>query len=452
MKPQIDARSLLRFGNTLILASLTFALSGCHHAPVSKVSPLSLALAADDGNTRTDEQIRDFQERIRAGRNRSASLERLGWLYVAKARESFDPGYYKLAEACADVLETETPRCLEGLLLRGCVFENLHRFKEAETIAHELVAQRGLSFDYGLLGDALMEQGRIGDSVKAYQSMMDLRPDLHAYSRAAHVRWLTGDVEGAKELMQAAVNASSSQDPEAAAWVCSRLGFYQFQTGDNAAAGHNCDIALAFCPDYPPALLLRGRMLLAQTNASAAVEVLSRAARANPLPEYQWLLAEAEHVAGRDEDVEKVESNLFHTGAAADPRTFSLFLSTRGSQGETALRLAREELQQRQDVFSHDALAWALLANGHAQEAHKEMLRALAEGTEDGRLFFHAAVIAADSDHAVEARQWLQKTALYAHLLLPSERKEFQTLAARLQGTDLALTSGDPKNISPRDN
>jgi hypothetical protein len=31
---------------------------------------------------------------------------------------------------------------------------------------------------------------------------------------------------------------------------------------------------------------------------------------------------------------------------------------------------------------------------GNLTEAHSEMQRALAEGTEDGRLFFHAAVIA----------------------------------------------------------
>ena len=37
------------------------------------------------------------------------------------------------------------------------------------------------------------------------------------------------------------------------------------------------------------------------------------------------------------------------------------------------------------------------------------MTRALAEGTEDGRLFLHAGVIAAAGDRRAEARKWLRK-------------------------------------------
>ena len=75
----------------------------------------------------------------------------------------------------------------------------------------------------------------------------------------------------------------------------------------------------------------------------------------------------------------------------------ALFLATRHENPETALRLARTELGSRSDVFTHDALAWSLAAAGNLAEAHSEMQRALAEGTEDARLFFHAAVIASQA-------------------------------------------------------
>src|SRR5207247_9745450 len=181
------------------------------------------------GNGRLDSEIRRLQERVRAATNLNPGLERLGWLFVAKARESFDPGYYKLAEACAKALEARTAGRPEALLLRGHVLQNLHRFKEAEPLARELVARRGLSFDYALLGDALMEQGRLAEAVASYQSMIDLWPDLHSYSRGAHIRWLKGDLTGALELMQLAVSASSPLDPESAAWVSTRLAFYRLQ-------------------------------------------------------------------------------------------------------------------------------------------------------------------------------------------------------------------------------
>ena len=51
----------------------------------------------------------------------------------------------------------------------------------------------GDAFDYGLLGDALLEQGRLDEAINFYQKMVDMRPGLQAYSRIAYVRWLTGE-------------------------------------------------------------------------------------------------------------------------------------------------------------------------------------------------------------------------------------------------------------------
>ncbi len=397
-----------------------------------QIQPLTLALAPHEGISRLDNQIRDFQARVRTSRSNNSSIERLGWLYVAKARESFDPGFYKLAEACAAALDANSHDCPEGLLLRGHVLENLHRFHESEAIARTLVAKRGLSFDYSLLGDALMEQGRLDEAAVAYQQMMDIRPDPHAYSRAAHLRWLKGDLEGATELMQTAADAGSYSDPEASAWFSTRLGFYQFQAGNSAAAQQSCDNALAFETNYAPALLLRGRMLLAQKSAAAAVEALSQAERINPLPDYQWTLAEALRAANRVQEAKEVESRLRRSGAANDPRTYSLYLATSSDQTAEALRLARDEMSQRQDVFSHDALAWALRANRQMTEARHEMELALAEHTDDARLYFHAMVIAADSGDDLHAKEWAKKAATRMHLLLPAERNEFQTLASKI--------------------
>jgi len=106
----------------------------------------------------------------------------------------------------------------QSRLLRGHVLHNLHRFHDAELIARQLVAERGLSFDYALLSDALMEQGKLDQSVAACQKEMELKPGLEAYSRAANLRWLKGDLPGAIQAMEAAVRASSPLDPANCAW------------------------------------------------------------------------------------------------------------------------------------------------------------------------------------------------------------------------------------------
>jgi tetratricopeptide (TPR) repeat protein len=273
-----------------------------------------------------------------------------------------------------------------------------------------------------------MEQGRLEEAVAACQKMLDLRPDLHSYARGAHLRWLKGNVEGAGKLMRLASAAASPQDSESAAWVNTRLAGYEFQLGDLAGAERSCALALDLQKDYPPALLLRGRLLLAQENPGAAVEPLQRAAEINPLPDYQWTLAEALQASGRGEEAAVVEAQLRRTAAAADPRTFSLYLATRGESPETAWRLAEVDLESRSDVFTHDALAWSAAACGKLAEARQQMAQALAEGTRDGRLFFHAALIAHRVGDESEAQRFTAMASELKHLLLPCERAQLRRI------------------------
>jgi tetratricopeptide (TPR) repeat protein len=409
---------------------------------------LGLVLTPQTGESRTDGEISQLQQRIREGRNVELWLDRLGWAFVTKARESFDPGFYKLAEQCARSIELRNPQSQEAMLLRAHVLQNLHRFKESETLARRLVQQRGLSFDYGLLGDALMEQGKLGNAVEAYQRMMNLKPDLRAYARAAHMRWLKGDLAGAIEATQLAVSAASPQDAESAAWVNTRLATYLFYAGKFNQAEQRCALALLLQNNYPPTLLLQGRILLGQSRFGEAVDALQNAVKLNPLPEYQWTLAEALRVAGKDKEASEVEAQICQRGASSDPRTLALYLATRHESPGTALRLARAELDSRSDVFTHDALAWSLAAAGKVTEAWSEMQRALAEGTQDARLFFHAGIIASQAGQSADAERWLRKASELSHLLLPSERNELQNVAARSAKKKASAASNRQKTFS----
>jgi tetratricopeptide (TPR) repeat protein len=223
-----------------------------HELPaMAEVDPLALVLAPHFGAGREDDEIRRCQERVRLGYEQLSALERLGWAFVAKARASFDPGYYKMAEHCARFIEARAPGGAEAKLLRGHVLLQLHRFGEAEPIARELTATRGLPFDYALLGDVMLELGRVDAAVEAYQQMLDLRPDPQGYARAAHLRWVKGDVAGAIEMMQTACSSISSRGQEFAAWMHTRLATLQFQSGAWPEAERACAAALAWRPDYP---------------------------------------------------------------------------------------------------------------------------------------------------------------------------------------------------------
>ncbi|HEX5835573.1 MAG TPA: tetratricopeptide repeat protein [Pyrinomonadaceae bacterium] len=383
-----------------------------------------LVLAPLPGTNSIDDEIGRQQALILKGSSPANGLERLGWSFVKKARLSFDAGFYKLAEQCAACMEARGLKGPDALLLRAHALQSLHRFAEAESVARALVSQRERPFDYGVLGDILIDQGKLREGAAAYQRMVDLRPDLQSYSRAAHVRWLTGDLAGAIELMNLATRAASPNDPEAAAWAFTRLALYQLQTGATKQALDSCTAALSLQRDYAPAMLARSRTLLAMDRVADAVVELKRAVNLNPLPEYKWTLADALISAGNRAEAAEIESQIGERSAGEEPRTVSLYLATRGREVERAIRLARQELANRNDVFTHDAVAWALAAAGRVTEAQQHITHALSEGTADPRLYLHAGVIAALNHDHKSARRWLAKAATAQQMLLPSERMQ----------------------------
>src|ERR1044071_3843271 len=194
--------------------------------------------------------------------------------------------------------------------------------------------------------------------------------------------------------MKLATAARSPNDPDAAAWVYTRLALYQLQHGTTKQALESCDTALSMQSDYAPAMLARGRTILAMNRRTDALVELRRAAKLNPLPEYQWAL----------EDALNDNSQIVTRSTTEDPRTLSLYLATRNEDIERAVRLAQQELTNRGDGFTHDALAWALAAAGHTVEAQQQMNQALSEGTADARLYLHAGVIAALNNDNKQAR------------------------------------------------
>ena len=276
-----------------------------------------------------------------------------------------------------------------------------------------------------------MEQGQVEEAAKAYQEMVNQRPDPHSYSRVAHIRWLKGDLDGAIKIQRLAAGSMSPRAPEAAAWAHTRLASHLLQDGQLPQTEQACRTALDYVSDYPPALLVQSRLFMEMDKPEKAIDVLHRAGRQSPLPEYQWALADALRAVNRLEDARLVEERIRGL-IGEDPRTVSLFLATRGEETEIALGLAEEEMAARQDVFTLDALAWAYRANGQLNQAHQKMRKALAEGTRDARLFFHAGVIAAERGEPSEALQWLREARALEQTLFPSEREQLHRTLSQL--------------------
>jgi tetratricopeptide (TPR) repeat protein len=159
-------------------------------------------------------------------RNSAQAHADLALALTQRARETADPVYYQQAEAAVQAALAATPGHFDARKVRAWALLGQHRFAEALALATAL--NREVPDDlmvYGILTDAHIELGHYDEAERSAQWMLDLRPgNIPALTRAAYLRELFGDIEGAIELMRAAVNRMPFQETEDRAWVLTQIG------------------------------------------------------------------------------------------------------------------------------------------------------------------------------------------------------------------------------------
>ncbi|MFT3774863.1 MAG: tetratricopeptide repeat protein [Minicystis sp.] len=362
-------------------------------------SPLTiakrLARTPPGGTTAVDREIQRLQKSLETTAGLPDGWILLGRAWVRKARESSDPGYYLNAKACADVAADLAPANRAATNLAGLVLLNQHRFDEARDLAEQiLVKMPDDPMALGTLSDALLETGRYPEATKAAQRMQDLKPNLPSYLRAAHLEWLRGDTKAATETMHHAIDAGRDpKDPEPRCWALVEAAMIFWHQGDYPGADAGFQMALKECSDYPPALVGRGRIALANGDYAKAAEHLAQAYKASPLPDTAWLLGDARAAAGDAKGADEAYALVVKGGKASDPRTLALFYATKDREHDEAVRLAQAEKKIRDDIYTADALAWALYRAGKIPEAKAAAEKATSLGTKDARLLYHAGAI-----------------------------------------------------------
>lgn len=343
-----------------------------------------------------DKAIDDAQTAVRLNFAKDDAWVLLGRAWVRKARESNDPGFYLNADACAGVVLDRNPDHSPSLGLRGLVLLNGHKFAEANDLAQKVLSKHPDDpMAWGTASDALLEMGRYEEATEATQKMVDLKPNLPSYSRASHLQWLRNDVANAKATVRAALDSGrdAKRDPEPGAWVLVQAAMIFWHEGDYEGAEAGFDKALDRVSDYAPANVGKGRVAMQRGDYKRAAELFARAYKQSPLAETAWLLGDAREAAGDAAGAADAYAKVVSEGRRTDPRTLSLFLSTKNKDAAEALKLAREEYKVRKDIVTEDALAWALYRNGKFDEAKASIMRARRYNTPDARLVYHEGAI-----------------------------------------------------------
>ena len=141
-----------------------------------------------------------------------------------RARETSDINFYAQAEDALKKSFAISPGNFDGERTAVWLLLGKHEFGAALEKAREL--SRKMPDDvtiYGFLTDANVELGNYEDAERAAQWMLNLRPgNLPGVTRAAYLRELFGDIDGALELMSMAYGSTPPSEAEDRAWILSQ--------------------------------------------------------------------------------------------------------------------------------------------------------------------------------------------------------------------------------------
>jgi tetratricopeptide (TPR) repeat protein len=258
-----------------------------------------------------------------------------------------------------------------------------------------------------------MELGEYSAAADAYQKMVQLRPDMSSYNRAAYYRFVAGDPNGAIDIMKRAID-SGSRSPENIAWCLVDLGNMELKIGRAADAADAFHAALRLFPGYHPAYAGLGKLNAQAGKLADAIDYYLKAQAAVPLPDYSAALEDLYDAAGKPEEARKQAARLAviermdqAAGFVAN-RNLALAYADHARNLDHALAMIREEMKSRRDIYEHDALAWVLYQNKQYAGAKLAAAKALELGTPEPAFYYHAGMIDAALGDTAAARQHLE--------------------------------------------
>lgn len=366
------------------------------------------SLAEHVAGMKTDDRIAMYDLMAKTKPDNAHYQVLLAGAFVQKTRETTDYSYLERAAALLDRVISDDAANYEALRLRIETQLERHQFSQAAESSRRLIKiDPADPWNWGTLGDALTEMGEYNDAAQAYQKMVTLRPDLASYNRAAHFHFLYNDVPGAVDIMKRAIAAGSSS-PENVAWCLVDLGNMYFKNGQIKEAGESFTDALRTFKGYHPAYAGVGKVLAAQGDLKNAIENYKRAQEITPLPDYASSLFDLYHKTGQEplakkqlELLDAIDRVSRGTGETAN-RGLVFAFADHDLKLDRALELARGELEIRRDIYSYDALAWALYKNHQYAEAREYMEKAMILHTPEPLFRQHAEAIAQASERAAK--------------------------------------------------
>ena len=387
----------------------------------------------------SESRIRDldidfYQSRVKRDPRSAGDYAQLAALYLQRARETADNEDLVRAEQNARRslgLRRGRNAAAFGILATSLLAQ--HRFVEALDVASRLVVLDSTSTAArGLLGETQLELGYYPEAGRTLGTLATYSGDLSVAPRLARWHELHGRPEQARRLLRVAraeARGRHGMPREQLAWFHLRLGDLALRYGHLVEAERELRDGLRVSPNDYRLLGAMARLEAVSHRWTRAIGYGEQAIAFALDPITLGVVGDAYAAAG---DSAKAEE-YYHTMEVAvlhQPgpfhRAWSLFLLDHGKDVPRVLAKVSEEIRTRRDIYGYDLLAWALHQSGRDREASAAMTHALALGTRDAVLFYHAGMIQRALGDNAAARRHL-RAALeanpYWHPLQPAQAR-----------------------------
>lgn len=371
--------------------------------------------------------IQYYEDRLRRAPGDATSQLALAQLYLQHARVTHQEARYlpEVDELLGEVI-SKNPDHYQALALKASMYNVLHQFEKARDLTEALIARESdHAYVYGILVDALVELGEYEAAVQACDKMISLRPGIASYARAAYLRELHGDTEGAIQAMELAASSGVAGD-ENRSWALYQLGQLYLGQNDIDAAEALFNGILDEHPGYAYAIGGLAQINMQRGDYGEALSMFDKAFVSLPGDAFLEGKLEVYTIMQHEEGIARTTVQLERSLKDAEAMgenvrmEYADFLADIDRDLDAALELAEAEYNRRpHHLHALETYAWALHKTGRSEEAIPYIEQAMRLETGDAMVHFRAGHIYQAANHPLEARFNFEQ-ALAGHLHIES--------------------------------
>ena len=396
-----------------------------------KTMPATVYLLQDrKGMTVQTEEWKDvqakFEKAITIARTNEEDIKsrlELAALFIQEARVTGNHMYYDVAamKYVNEVL-AKKPANFEGLIYQALIYLSQHHFAEGLAIAEKArVANPDNAFIYGILTDANVELGNYKKAIAEADKMVSIRPDIRSYSRISYLREIHGDIPGAIEAMELAVDAGAPGD-ESTEWCRVQLGRLFEYEGDLQKAEECYNNSIQNRKQYGYAFAGLGRLAANKKEYDKAISYFMQADTLVKDYVFREEMVDLYEESGHADKAKAIVQSLLdemnketeasttdeNLGHYADRELALLYV--KAGELDKALEHAMLEYKRRpKNIDVNETIAWVYYKRREGEKAVKYLEEALKTGSKNPNLLHKAELIYAMVGNNDKAKGYAKK-------------------------------------------